>query len=162
MTDEEVINLLQIRKSFSHVLFGWGFDDKIKGYDSVDEILFDWVMWRVDLYRVRKNYLLNKFIQDIKWTELKLKVFQSCIEAGKFIESVIKNHVTEAGYTEKEFNTLMDTPVRSVTDKGIEKLKNVLLTLKKEQKLLQAKNPEDIMLSELKELKATVSIKYPR
>lgn len=153
MSDEEIINLLQLRSSFSHVLSLWDVNDKIKVYDSVEQILEEWVVWRVGIYEKRRKFMINEYEERIKWEMVKIRCITLMLEAGRAVpEDEIRAIVVVEGLGDEAFTRIMNIPVRRLTAEGVEDGKKQLEKFRTEIDYLKKITAEGLMEKELREI----------
>ena len=153
LTDEEIITMLQLRTSITHVLSLWDTKDKIKVYDNVEQILEEWVVWRVSVYEQRRKFQISDLEERIRWELLKISCIGAMINAGKAIpEEKIKEMVTAAGYGSDDFNKIMNTPVRRLTIEGIRDGVKLVEKYKEDLIFLKTITAEGIMEREVREV----------
>lgn len=164
LSDDEVVKLLDLRKSFSHVLYGWGFDDTISAYDSVDDILVDWTYWRLSVYTLRITHMVQKLERDIRWETLKKAMVEMFLNnGGKPLEtSTLEDLVSSFNFGVEELKKLLDTPMRNLTKQGVDKQEAVLATLNEKLNFFKTTSPTKLMTQELETLLSKVRVKYPR
>lgn len=153
LSDEEIITMLQLRTSITHVLSLWDTKDKIKVYDNVEQILEEWVVWRVSVYEQRRKFQISDLEERIRWELLKISCIGAMINAGKAIpEEKIKEMVTAAGYGSDDFNKIMNIPVRRLTIEGIRDGVKLVEKYKEDLIFLKTITAEGIMEREVREV----------
>lgn len=164
MSDEQIIDLLKLRKSFSHVLYGWGFDDHIAQYENVEDILIDWTYWRLGVYQQRIQYMIKKLEGQIAWELLKCEAIKMFLDnGGKAVrDEEIYNLVEIRGFGDEEFKKILDTPIRNMTVRGIEKQEKLVSALNQRLDYYRVTTADELMIGELNTLLETTKLKYPR
>lgn len=153
LSDEEIVNMLQLRTSITHVLSLWDTKDKIKVYDNVEQILEEWIVWRVGVYEQRRKFQIHDLEERIKWELLKIRCLEVMISAGRAIpEETIKQMVFAAGYEAEALSKIMNTPVRRLTVEGIQDGENLVEKYRIELSSLKNITAEGIMEREIREI----------
>lgn len=158
MSDEEVIAMFQLRTSITHVLSLWDTKDKIKVYDNVEQILEEWVIWRVGVYEQRRKFQISDYEERIRWEMVKIRCIALMIEAGRAIpEDDIRKVIEAEGLGSAALGKIMNMPVRRLTAEGIEEGKKTLEKYKIELNELKNITAEGLMERELRDVLQTLN-----
>ena len=127
----------------------------IKTFKSAEEILDEFYLWRLTFYDKRRDLLLNKFKDEMKYINNQIK----------FIELVIKNNgnifkmdpiqmdkYLELNKIEKNDNSydyLTNMTFKQLTNINLLKLNEKLNEIKKSHKNIEAKSNKDLWLEDL-------------
>ena len=126
-------------------------------FKSVNEILTKYCKKRFELYNKRKEYLLNKIREDLKYINCEKKFIKQVISKKLIIqmrdESDILKDMIKYKYYKKNgsFAYLLDMPMRRFSKNKIKELKLKISKLEKEYKDLENYQAKDMWLDELKE-----------
>lgn len=154
LTDAEIISMFQLKDSICHVISMWGVNDKIKQYSSVGQLVEDWTVWRVGVYEARRKYQIGRLESAIKWEQMKLLTTMTFVASpGMLDEAGIRGMAEGYGYGDDEVKKLMDIPLRSLTQAGIEKCKKAIEAMRAELAVVKSTQAEQIMMNELLSLK---------
>lgn len=157
-TDEELHKLLQTIHTRSPInlnLCCWDTTGKIKKYDYVEELVEEWVGWRLDIYEKRLAYEIQIIKEKIKLLlakEFTINYFLGSSNAPKkdvYIEVLSE---FDNSLTDKQIETLLNIPVMNMTKEGLEKSVRQKESLELELKELQSLEPLTYMLKEVKDL----------
>ena len=105
-------------------------EDKLKKYDTVEEIIDDYFITRLKLYSVRKAYLIDLLEKELIILENKARYIQELlddtIDLRKKKKEEIINMLIEKSYAvindDSEFKYLVRMPMDSVSEENVEKL----------------------------------------
>tara|TARA_Y100000389_G_scaffold178006_1_gene190770 strand:- start:565 stop:3858 length:3294 start_codon:yes stop_codon:yes gene_type:complete len=137
-------------------------NEKLKHYVSVYEIIEDFVETRIKYYNIRKEYQINKMVQELKICSNKYKficeILEDTIDLRKKKSDAIASLLTEKEYDKHEnsYNYLTKMPMDSLNEENVEKLKNEYDLISNRLKELQEKTITEIYLDELSELEEVV------
>ena len=135
-------------------------EDKLKKYDTIPEIIDDYYVKRLEMYEIRKTYLINELKRELMVLNNKAKyikeILEGTIDLRKKTKEVINNMLREKGYDElkegDEYKYLTKMPMDSVTEENIKKLMEDHSKMIKELEELESMSKEDMWLKELNEL----------
>lgn len=133
-------------------------NDKIKKYNSINEIMDDHYSARIKLYDTRKQYILNSLNKSIELHTLKMKFITLVIQDDIIIyknkkENIINKLVEhEFPLIDNNYNYLLNLPITQFTHEKISDLQSIIDKLNDEFTTLSNKNIKDIWLDELNEL----------
>jgi DNA topoisomerase-2 len=105
-------------------------EDKLKKYDTVEEIIDDYFVTRLKLYSVRKAYLIDVLEKELIVLENKARYIQELLDGTidlrkKKKEEIINMLLTKV-YTviddDNDFKYLIKMPMDSVSEENVEKL----------------------------------------
>jgi DNA topoisomerase-2 len=105
-------------------------EDKLKKYDTVEEIIDDYFVTRLKLYSVRKAYLIDVLEKELIVLENKARYIQELldgtIDLRKKKKDEIINMLLTKVYTviddDNDFKYLIKMPMDSVSEENVEKL----------------------------------------
>ena len=107
-------------------------EDKLKKYENVCEIIDDYFDTRLQMYEVRKNYLIMAITEELLLLSNKLKYIKEVLEGTVDLRRKKKDEVSamllEKGYNvideDADFKYLTKLPMDSVSQENVEKLEN--------------------------------------
>ena len=107
-------------------------EDKLKKYENVCEIIDDYFDTRLQMYQVRKNYLIIAITEELVLLSNKVKYIKEVLEGTVDLRRKKKDEVSamllEKGYNvideDTDFKYLTKLPMDSVSQENVEKLEN--------------------------------------
>jgi DNA topoisomerase-2 len=106
--------------------------DKLKKYDTVQDIIDDYYVTRLELYQTRKNYLIDVLEKEVAVLSNKAKyimeVLAGTVDLRKKTKEQVSEMLTSKGYDPDsadapgEFKYLTRMPMDSVTKENVQKL----------------------------------------
>jgi DNA topoisomerase-2 len=135
-------------------------EDKLKKYNTIPEIIDDYYVKRLEMYEIRKTYLINEIKRELMVLNNKARyikeILEGTIDLRKKTKDVINNMLREKGYHEikegDEYKYLTKMPMDSVTEENVKKLLEEEQKMIKELEELESTTKEDMWLKELNEL----------
>jgi DNA topoisomerase-2 len=103
---------------------------RLRKYTSIIEIIDEYYATRLELYQVRKNYLIDKLTNELLIIENKVKyireVLASTIDIRRMKKDAVYKLLSDKNYMliEDNYNYLIKLPMDSVTDEKIAELEN--------------------------------------
>ena len=105
-------------------------EDKLKKYENVCEIIDDYFDTRIQMYQVRKNYLIMAITEELVLLSNKVKYIKEVLEGTVDLRRKKKDEVStmllEKGYSvideDSDFKYLTKLPMDSVSEENVEKL----------------------------------------
>jgi DNA topoisomerase-2 len=154
--DHKILGLIDTISLNNMVLFDS--NNKIKKYNSVDEILDEYCSKRIDLYKIRREGELKKMKYEEQVLINRIR-FVKCIIDDIIVlknkdEDVLETELEELNFmrVDNKYDYLLSSQIRSMTSKRIEALENSLNDITNRIKILQQKTPQSIWIEELKAL----------
>ena len=137
-------------------------DYKIKSFKNADEIINEFYNWRLKFYDKRKELILNKLSDNIKFI----------LNQIKFINLVINNDILKLDENELEkylikskiikfdnsYNYLTNMTFKQITKQNLDKLESKLKEYKLSYKQIENKTNKELWLNDLLELKQILKI----
>jgi len=133
-------------------------NDKLKKYHSVPEIIDDYFVKRLELYSVRKEYMISAISKELLLLSNKTKYIQENLEGTidlrKKKREEVSQLLTEKGYdkidaADMDYKYLTKMPMDSVTEENVAKLQKEHRKKVKELDIIQKTSPEEMWLTEL-------------
>jgi DNA topoisomerase-2 len=152
---DELIKLFKLEDRNSENFTCWGPDGKIKKYNSAEELLTDWIGWRLDLYEKRRQKHINALKEAIRFTDESIRFIEFYLTNVQKFRNVKKDEMiatlVAAGFT--DYNRLLGLPIWSLTAERIDDLADKLAKEKAKFAALEGDNAAAMYERELKELK---------
>jgi len=133
-------------------------DDKIKRYDSIEEIIKDYYGIRYDFYKVRKNGIIKKLERELLFLRNKIN-FLECVLNNKITLKDKSQETLEEELLKRKFDKVDDSyeyllsiQVRHMTGQKLTEIKEKEKKLNKDYEEYKKKTIETIWNEELDEL----------
>lgn len=105
-------------------------DDKLKKFEKVEEIIDSYFETRLDLYKVRREYMINALEKELMLLSNKAKYIKENLDGSIDLRKKKKDEVIQLlsnkGYDtmdeDDEYKYLVKMPMDSVTEENVEKL----------------------------------------
>jgi DNA topoisomerase-2 len=105
-------------------------DDKLKKYNTIPEIIDDYYVKRLEMYQIRKDYLINEIQQELILLNNKAKYIQEnldgTIDLRKKKREEVNKMLIDKGYNmvneDEDYKYLTRMPMDSVTEENVKKL----------------------------------------
>ena len=135
-------------------------EDKLKKYESVEEIIDDYYEIRFEYYEDRKEYIINALEKEIIILSNKVKYIKEILDETidlrkKKKQEIIDMLITKQYYMiedDKEFKYLVKMPMDSVSEENVEKMLNEHKEKANELERIKSTTIEEMWLSELEVL----------
>jgi DNA topoisomerase-2 len=131
-------------------------EDKLKKYESVEDIIDDYYKIRLQYYEDRKEYMINALDKELLILSNKAKyikeVLDGTIDLRKKKKQEIIDMLTEKNYNsidDEDFKYLVKMPMDSVSEENVEKLMNEHHEKQDELERIKSTTIEQMWLSEL-------------
>lgn len=167
LSDDKIINILKLRKKQTERIVVLDFNNEsIKQYDYAEDLIKDFVNWRLGWYKIRYEDLKAKaetnkrFYEALKLCfDKKLPAKLSTIKDKKEIEDVIAAICSKMDLTDQQLDRISSLPSYRWSKESYQDILLKITELEKDIKeyndiLSSDKRMKDIYLSELKELKS--------
>ena len=134
-------------------------NEKLKIFDCVEDIVKYFVDFRLVFYQKRKDFLIDKLSKELRVLAFKAKFIKSIIDKKLEVNNVKKEIVVkwlEDNKFEKiddSYNYLLNMPIYSLTNERYMELMKNAKDKKEELDLIKEKEPKDMYLTDLNELK---------
>jgi DNA topoisomerase-2 len=132
-------------------------EDKLKKYESIQEIIDDYYQIRIEYYEDRKEYLIDALEKDIMILSNKAKYIKELLDGTIDLRKKKKQEIIDMLF-EKEYDTidgdeefkyLVKMPMDSVSEENVEKLLKEHQEKQDELDRIKATSIEQMWLSEL-------------
>ena len=152
---EKILKLYSTSSTTNMNLFNS--EDKLKKYESVEEIIDDYYEIRIEYYEDRKEYIINTLEKEIIILSNKVKYIKEILDETidlrkKKKQEIIDMLITKKYYMiedDKEFKYLVKMPMDSVSEENVEKMLNEHKEKQSELDRIKSTTIEQMWLSEL-------------
>lgn len=158
LTDEQIYELLNLKKAWLPVLVGWNEEGIIKRYNSISDILIEFFNYRLDRYEDRRQYMLAKMQSQIERLEMRMMFiqFMTSQDLNQSVDKLKKAFLDEIK-VEVNVDELFKIPLSSITLDAKERLARETNKLKGTRQALLKKTNIDLYSEDLDELEALSS-----
>lgn len=140
-------------------------DDKLKKYDTVEEIIDDYFITRLKLYGDRKAYLIDALERELVVLSNKARYIQELLDGTIDLRKKKKTEIVDMlltkGYNvideDSEFRYLIKMPMDSVSEENVDKLNKEHKDKSDELQRIKETSEEQMWLSELEYLEQEYS-----
>ena len=159
ISKEKLESLLKISDSDTENLTTLDENEKLKIFDCVEDIVKYFVDFRLGFYQKRKDYLIEKLSKELRVLAFKAKFIKSIIDKKLVVNNVKKEIIVkwlDDNKFEKiddSYNYLLNMPIYSLTNERYMELMKNAKDKKEELDLIKEKEPKEMYLSDLNELK---------
>ena len=137
-------------------------DNKLVEYNNIYEYFEDYIKLRLKYYDIRKNYLIEKYKNDMKIISNKIYFIEKLSDkknnlidkSKKEIYEMIKDKIENP----EKCDYLFDMKMSAITSKNIKKLKDEYENIKNKLNKLYNKNNKEMWIEELNELEKMLII----
>ena len=125
---EKLLKLYSIETTSNMHLFDS--QDKLKKYETIEEIIDDYYVVRLEMYEKRKNFMVKRLNEELIFLRNKVKYISSTIQGNIDLRNkksvVVTQMMEEKGFDkiDDNYNYLIKLPMDSVTEENVEKLIN--------------------------------------
>lgn len=134
-------------------------NNKISEYNNLYEMLNHYISDRIKWYEIRKENLLQKMLEEMKFAYSKYKFIECIINGNLKVQNTPENKIIKFLDSQEKiirknetYNYLLNIPVRNLTREQFLKLKEDIKNMKQRYEELKNKEPKDIWIEELKEI----------
>jgi DNA topoisomerase-2 len=159
ISKDKLESILKIVDSDTENLTTLDENEKLKIFECVEDIVKYFVEFRLEFYQKRKDYLIDKLSKELRVLAFKAKFIKSIVDKKLEVNNVKKEIIIKWLSDNKfekndgSYNYLLNMPIHSLTnEKYIELIKNTK-EKKEELDLIKEKEPKEMYLSDLNELK---------
>lgn len=154
-TRDELIKMFKLEQRDTENFTCWGPDGNIKKYTSAEELLAEWVVWRLDLFEKRRQKQIAALKKEIAFTEESIRFIEFYLANVEKFRNIKKDDMVallmSAGF--EDYNRYMGLPIWSLTKDRIDDLHNKLFKDKTKLAALEVDTADAMFNRELKELK---------
>ena len=154
----DLLDLFGLIQKETETLTAWLPDGNIRAYRTIEELLFDWVSYRLDYYETRRLNQIAKLDDEITWLSVKLKFINwwnsKADELVKLKKDDLRSEIMNSVTTHDEFvDRLMNTRIYNLSSDQVQALEDEINALTHEQGIFKAMTNVQIMTDEVKSLK---------
>ena len=133
----------------------WDTDGVLKRYDNVEQIIAEFVEWRVGKYEVRRQKLIELTKDEIAWLSEKIRFINFYLKNHQKFRNTAKKELIELLLENKfeRYSELLSMPIWALTKEKIEELEATLQYAKDRLAELEADTASKMYQRELKEFK---------
>jgi DNA topoisomerase-2 len=159
---EKLLKLYSIETTGNMHLFDS--EDKLKRYGTVEEIIDDYYIVRLEMYAKRKEYMIKILQSDLILLRNKVRYITLTIEGGIDLRNkkslIVTTLMEEMGFDkiDDNYNYLIKLPMDSVTEENVEKLNRHYSDKSQELELLIDTEVSSMWLRELTDLMKTYQL----
>lgn len=136
-------------------------EDKLKKYDSVMDIVTDYYGKRMEMYGVRKDYMISELKKDARTLSNKARYIKELLadeidlrhKSKAAIDDMLSHRNYDKSDKEQDYKYLTKMPMDSVSNENAERLMKEYEDKKKELQNVQSSTLQGMWLNELKELR---------
>ena len=136
-------------------------EDKLKKYDSVMDIVTDYYGKRMEMYGVRKDYMISELKKDARTLSNKARYIKELLadeidlrhKSKAAIDDMLSHRNYDKSDKEQDYKYLTKMPMDSVSNENAERLMKEHEDKKKELQDVQSSTLQGMWLNELKELR---------
>ena len=159
---DKLESILKIVDSDTENLTTLDENEKLKIFDCVEDIVKYFVDFRLVFYQKRKDFLIDKLSKELRVLAFKAKFIKSIIDK-KLVVNNVKKEVIIKWLDENKFekiddsyNYLLNMPIYSLTNERYVELMKNAKDKKEELDLIKEKEPKEMYLTDLNELKKKI------
>lgn len=162
LDNDKLIKLLKLEETSTEIFTTLDEFGKLKIFETDIDIIKYFVLFRLEYYVKRKEYLLDKMKRDLKILANRGRFIKAIIDGKLDIknrpkEEIIKNiQVLNIEMVDDSYDFLLRMPIWSLTNELFQKLKEDYLKCKADIESFQKIEPKDMYLEDLKELKKKI------
>jgi len=131
--------------------------DKLKKYESVQEIIDDYFGTRLELFQTRKDYLILALQKELNVLQNKVRyiteLLEGTIDLRRMKKEAIREMMENKSYDwidgDHDYKYLIKMSMDSVSDENVEKLQKEFLQKQKELADIMGTTPQSMWLQEL-------------
>jgi DNA topoisomerase-2 len=156
---DKLESILKIVDSDTENLTTLDENEKLKIFDCVEDIVKYFVDFRLVFYQKRKDYLIEKLSKELRVLAFKAKFIKSIIDKKLVVNNVKKEIIVKwlddnkFEKIDESYNYLLNMPIYSLTNERYMELMKNAKDKKEELDLIKEKEPKDMYLTDLNELK---------
>lgn len=152
---DEIKKLFKLISRETENMTVWDADGVLRRYECAEDLLVDFVAWRLDRYEDRRQALIRKLMADIEWASMKIKFIKYYLSHYKYFRDTPNKELatTLVGEGFSRHDELLAMPMRNLTHDKIKELEKDVDDLKMTLSKLQKDSAPEMYKRELKELK---------
>lgn len=154
-SSEEIKKLFKLVSKETENLTVWDGNGILKRYECVEDLLYDFVIWRTERYEDRRLAQIKKITEDIVWANLKIRFIKFYIQNHTYFRDTSNKELSERLVEEgfERHRELLDMPMRNLTKDKIAELEKEVDAFKVRLQSLESDDAISMYERELKGLK---------
>lgn len=151
-TPEKIASILKMNQTFTENITVWGFDNRMKNYGSIEELMTVWINERFKYLDERKQHILQKMDENLDWYRSLMSMIKYWLENPSILKkkrSEIEMELATLTENTAYIKKFLESDILSLTQERIDKTQINLDKIIKDRSDLQMKTSVDIMLSDL-------------
>lgn len=153
LSDDELMQMFKLVSRNTQNLVMWDTNDRLKRYDSVADIMLEFVEWRTAKFEVLRQSLIAKCESNLSEMKEKMKFIQAWVDSPmEFInkpKKVVVDKMIEVGVMEDYLEKFIRLPLSSLTDEDISSLRDKISETETYKIELENKTAKDMYLQVL-------------
>lgn len=144
LREKDLLDLFDLVETQSENITVINTKNEIKRYNNVAEILFEYIMFMLNIYRQRKEFLVNKMERDAVINNEKIRFIKLIISDEIIIKQRSKISISEDleklnfVKNDESYDYLLRMPIASLTSEKIQELEEIINS--ESQKIIDTKN----------------------
>lgn len=155
-SDEEIIKKLNMAKSITETISVWGYDGKLKVFDSIEEMVAYWVIERLTYISKRKENMLKEYSLRMRWlTDLSemIRWWRDNPVILKMKKDQIVSTLSTFISTPEHINKFLSQDLLSLTDERRVKILAEIEEILNKITTLQLKTENQLLLEDVSQFK---------
>ena len=151
-TDDELLEKLKMTESFTENLTVWGFDNRLKVFESVSELVDYWIEHRMEWIKTRKKYNISVMDSKSAWQRSLLALIEYWLvndDLPKLKKPVLIERLKTVIENEEHINKFLDQNIMSLTSERVEKLRKEIKEINATRKKYLAKSEKEIFSEDI-------------
>jgi DNA topoisomerase-2 len=159
LSDESIFKLLKLEESETENFNTLDEFGKLKIFESAEEILKYFVDFRLIYYEKRKEYQLQTLLHELRVLGNRGKFIKLILDGKLIVNNTPKSEIitqieqNSFDKVDDSYDYLLRMPIYSLTKEVFDKLKSDFTSKKEEIEILKSKDPKELYLKDLNELK---------
>jgi DNA topoisomerase-2 len=159
LDDEKLLKLLKLEETTTEIYTTLDESGKLKIFESTPEIIEYFINFRLEYYKKRKDFLLDKMNKELKVLSNRGRFIKAILDGKLKINNVPKLDIIKGiedlklEKIDDSYDYLLRMPIYSLTKEIYEKLKQDFLLKKEEIKKMEETDTKDMYLTDLSDLK---------
>ena len=159
LDDEKLLKLLKLEETTTEIYTTLDESGKLKIFESTPEIIEYFINFRLEYYKKRKDFLLDKMNKELKVLSNRGRFIKAILDGKLKINNIPKLDIIKGiedlklEKIDDSYDYLLRMPIYSLTKEIYEKLKQDFLLKKEEIKKMEETDTKDMYLTDLSDLK---------
>ena len=152
IADADVVKKLKLESVIHEQLVGFDTRDQLKVYDSVEQILDEFVPWRIAIYEQRLAKQVQTWENKVRQHERVAQFLHAVVEGRVRITVNTDEVERQLGFLQAPYDDLLDLPLRSLNANKLKATHNALENAKRALEHAKRAVAMDVWRTELQEL----------